>query len=51
MLHGDLLFMVSDDGIASCLDAKTGKVQWSERQNGEYTASPVYAGDCLRCAT
>ncbi|MBX9625445.1 MAG: PQQ-binding-like beta-propeller repeat protein [Gemmataceae bacterium] len=44
LLVGDLLFMVSDDGIASCLDAKTGKVHWSERLGGEYTASPVAAG-------
>jgi outer membrane protein assembly factor BamB len=44
LLVGDLLFMVSDDGIASCLDAKTGKVYWSERLPGEYTASPVAAG-------
>jgi outer membrane protein assembly factor BamB len=43
LVAGDLLFMVSDTGIASCLDAKTGKVQWSERLDGEFSASPVYA--------
>lgn len=47
LLQGDLLFMVSDDGIASCLDAKTGKVHWSERLNGEFTASPILAGGNL----
>ncbi|MBX9580127.1 MAG: PQQ-like beta-propeller repeat protein [Gemmataceae bacterium] len=47
LLLGDLLFMVSDDGIASCLDAKTGKVYWSERLPGEYTASPVAVGGYL----
>lgn len=41
LLVGDLLFMVSDGGIASCLEAKTGKVVWSERLDGEYSASPV----------
>jgi outer membrane protein assembly factor BamB len=45
ILHNDLLYMVSDDGIASCLDALTGKVQWSERQNGEFSASPILAGE------
>jgi outer membrane protein assembly factor BamB len=35
--------MVSDDGIASCLDAKSGKVHWQERLGGEFSASPVYA--------
>ena len=43
LLVGELLFMISDDGMMSCLDAKTGKVHWSERQNGAYTASPIYA--------
>lgn len=47
LLLGELLVMVSDDGIASCLDAKTGKVYWSERLGGEYTASPVAAGGFL----
>lgn len=44
LLSGDLLFMVNDDGIASCLDAKTGKVYWTERLNGKFSASPVLAG-------
>ena len=29
----DALFMVSDSGIASCLDAKTGKREWRKRLN------------------
>ena len=28
LLVGDELYMVSDNGIATCLDAKTGKVHW-----------------------
>jgi outer membrane protein assembly factor BamB len=43
LLVGDLLFAVSDGGVISCYDAKTGKVHWTERLNGQYTASPVYA--------
>jgi outer membrane protein assembly factor BamB len=39
-----LLFMVSDAGIATCHDAKTGKVEWRERLDGEFSASPVFAG-------
>ena len=37
------LYMVSDRGIGTCLDAKTGKTHWVERLTGEYSASPLYA--------
>jgi outer membrane protein assembly factor BamB len=35
--------MVSDGGIASCVDAKTGNVHWQERIGGNYSASPIHA--------
>lgn len=35
--------MVSDRGIASCMDAKSGKVHWQERVGNAYSASPFYA--------
>ncbi|MEP6663951.1 MAG: PQQ-binding-like beta-propeller repeat protein [Verrucomicrobiota bacterium] len=37
------IYLVSDNGIATCLDAKTGKELWQERLGGEYSASPVCA--------
>lgn len=43
MLVGDELYMISDGGIASCLEAKTGRVHWQERVTGNYSASPLYA--------
>ncbi|MCA9093875.1 MAG: PQQ-like beta-propeller repeat protein [Planctomycetaceae bacterium] len=43
LLVGDELYFVSDAGIASCADAKTGKNHWIERFGGNYSASPVYA--------
>jgi outer membrane protein assembly factor BamB len=43
VLSGDDLFMVSDGGTASCLDARTGKVHWQERINGHFSASPILA--------
>jgi outer membrane protein assembly factor BamB len=43
LLVNDALYIVNDKGIASCLEAKTGKVRWQERLNGEFTASPLYA--------
>jgi outer membrane protein assembly factor BamB len=42
-LVNGLLFTVNDGGIASCLDAKTGDVVWSERLGGNFSASPIYA--------
>ena len=43
VLVGDDLYMVSDNGIASMVDAKTGAVKWQERLNGTFSASPVFA--------
>jgi outer membrane protein assembly factor BamB len=39
----DLIYMVNDAGIFSCVEAKTGKSVWTERVGGNYTSSPVYA--------
>ena len=38
---GDMLFLISDGGIASCLQTATGEVLWRERLDGNYFASPV----------
>ncbi len=43
LLVGDELYVVSDGGILSCLDAKTGTPYWMERLPGTYSASPVLA--------
>jgi outer membrane protein assembly factor BamB len=43
LLIGDELYMVADNGIASCLDAKTGRSHWQERLGGNYSASPLVA--------
>jgi outer membrane protein assembly factor BamB len=43
LLIADELYLVSDTGIASCLDARTGKEHWRRRLGGNHSASPVYA--------
>ncbi len=43
LLVGDELYVVSDKGIASCVDARTGKQHWHERLGGGFSASPVFA--------
>ena len=42
LLLGSELYIVSDTGIASCLDAKTGGTRWQQRLPGNYSASPVF---------
>ena len=37
------LYLVTDGGIASCLDARSGAVIWQQRLGGTYSASPVFA--------
>jgi outer membrane protein assembly factor BamB len=43
LIVGDELYLVSDFGIASCVDAKTGQPHWQQRLGGNYSASPVFA--------
>lgn len=47
ILVGDLLYFISDAGIASCWEAKTGESLWRERLPGTYLASPVAAAERL----
>ena len=59
LLIGDFLFMVSDEGIASCSNPMTGEVIWAERLKikGQCASSPIHAsgriysfssaGDCI----
>ena len=43
LLVGNELYVVSDNGIATCIDAKTGEELWRARLDGNYSASPIYA--------
>jgi outer membrane protein assembly factor BamB len=45
LLVGDEFYMVSDKGILTCLDAKTGRESWTERLGGGYSASLLYADE------
>jgi outer membrane protein assembly factor BamB len=44
---GKWFFVVTDDGIASCWEAKTGKREWMERLGQHHSASPVAAAGHL----
>jgi len=43
VLAGDELYFVTDTGVASCVEARTGRVQWQQRLQGNFSASPVVA--------
>jgi len=43
LLVGDELYLVTDNGIATCVDAKTGQELWRARLGGNHSASPIYA--------
>lgn len=43
VVWNDLLFTVTDDGIARCFDAASGHLKWKERLRGQYKASPLAA--------
>ena len=43
LLAGDELYIVSDNGILTCLDARTGREHWRQRLSGNFSASPVFA--------
>lgn len=43
LLVGSELYMVSDYGVLTCIDAESGEVHWQHRIGGNYSASPVFA--------
>jgi outer membrane protein assembly factor BamB len=49
LLVGDLYFMINDDGVATCLDALSGDVLWTERLEDKFWASPIVAEGRIYC--
>src|SRR5258708_6474195 len=43
LLLGELLLMVNDNGVVTCLDARTGEPVWTARLSDSYSSSPVAA--------
>ncbi len=43
LVVGGEIYMISDTGVATCLDAVTGKVNWQQRVGGNHSASPIAA--------
>lgn len=43
ILVGGLIYMVDDNGMATCVEPKTGREVWRQRLKGVYSASPLHA--------
>jgi outer membrane protein assembly factor BamB len=50
LLIGNDLYMIADSGILSRRDAVSGELLWQERLDGEFAASPIYAGGLIYLA-
>ena len=43
LLVGEHLYVVSDGGIATCFEAKSGEQVWQKRVGGNFSSSPLFA--------
>jgi outer membrane protein assembly factor BamB len=51
LVKDGLVFLCSEQGVATCLDRATGKTLWQERLEGKFSASPVCAGERIFCVS
>jgi outer membrane protein assembly factor BamB len=51
ILVGDLIYLVSDNATATCIDAKKGEEVWRKRLGDKFTSSPIYADGHLYVCT
>jgi outer membrane protein assembly factor BamB len=49
LLIGDLIYVVDDGGVMTCLEARTGKIVFAERIGGDYWSSPLFADGRIYC--
>jgi len=49
LLIDGLIYLVSDDGIVSCIDSQNGESVWQKRIGGSFAASPIYGDGHIFC--
>jgi outer membrane protein assembly factor BamB len=49
VVKGDRVYLMSEQGWATCVELQTGKEVWQERVGGNFSAAPVIAGEHLYC--
>ncbi|MFK8115354.1 MAG: PQQ-binding-like beta-propeller repeat protein [Rubripirellula sp.] len=47
LLHDGLIYVMADNGVASCFTIADGELVWKKRIGGDYSASPILAGGHL----
>jgi len=50
ILHNGHLYVVNDQGMATCYAVGTGKIMWQQRLRDKFSASPILVGDRLYMA-
>lgn len=50
LVVGDEIYMVSEKGVASCLDVGSGENRWTERLGGNFSSSPLFADGVIYLA-
>lgn len=50
VVSGGLVYVLSEEGRVFCVNASTGKIEWTKQVKGTFSTSPVIAGDYLFCA-
>jgi outer membrane protein assembly factor BamB len=51
VVRGNRIWLWSDGGIVTCLDAPTGAIRYQERVDGNYFGSPVWVDGRLFCVS
>jgi outer membrane protein assembly factor BamB len=51
LVKDDLIFLWSDHGTVTCLDAGSGEPHWRERVGGRYYCSPIWIDKRLYCVS
>ena len=49
--YQDRLYFISDNGVGSCIDIRTGERVWRERVGGSFFGSPVRVGRAIYCVS
>lgn len=47
LLHDGLIYVVDDNGVATCFDAADGSQVWKQRLGGNFSSSPLLVGGHL----